>query len=123
MVRDCEFLDNVTVYRPGIIFGDSRTGYTSTFHGFYVPLKLVSSMISKTAGMGLTSEMMEAIIQALWRTAAGNPRAFRNRAEELRPRRLGFRGNDGDLYGFPTPRKDVSPRPAAEQPSLGVSAL
>jgi len=51
LVRGAEFLDAPTIYRPSIIFGDSRTGYTTTFHGFYVPLKLVSTLIKKTAGM------------------------------------------------------------------------
>lgn len=40
LVRAADFLDQVTVFRPGIIIGDSQTGYTSTFHGFYVPLKV-----------------------------------------------------------------------------------
>jgi thioester reductase-like protein len=30
---------SVTVYRPSIIVGDSRTGYTSTYQGFYAPLR------------------------------------------------------------------------------------
>lgn len=29
----------VTIYRPSIIVGDSRTGYTSTYQGFYAPLQ------------------------------------------------------------------------------------
>jgi nucleoside-diphosphate-sugar epimerase len=35
LVRQARFLDRLTIYRPGIITGDSRTGYTSTYHGFY----------------------------------------------------------------------------------------
>jgi thioester reductase-like protein len=38
LVREADFLDSLTIHRPGIIIGDSHTGYTSTFHGFYVPL-------------------------------------------------------------------------------------
>ncbi len=64
MVREADFLDRLTVYRPAIIFGDSKTGYTSTYHGFYVPLKLVSTLISKTASLGIPHEMMEEIIRA-----------------------------------------------------------
>lgn len=45
MVRSAEFLDSVTVYRPSIIIGDSKTGYTSTYHGFYTPLKIVHSFV------------------------------------------------------------------------------
>lgn len=40
MVRESTQLENVTVFRPSIIAGDSRTGFTNTFHGFYFPLKL-----------------------------------------------------------------------------------
>jgi thioester reductase-like protein len=32
--------DEVTVYRPSIIVGDSQTGFTTTYHGFYTPLRL-----------------------------------------------------------------------------------
>ena len=31
----------VTIYRPGIIVGDSRTGYTSRFHGIYQILRAI----------------------------------------------------------------------------------
>lgn len=72
LVRGADFLDSVTVYRPGIILGDSQTGYTSTFHGFYVPLKLVSTLINKiplgasremvTAGVRLASERLREIL-------------------------------------------------------------
>jgi thioester reductase-like protein len=30
-----DWIDRLTVYRPGVIVGDSRTGYTSTYHGAY----------------------------------------------------------------------------------------
>ena len=45
MVADADFLDCKTFFRPGIIIGDSRSGYTSTFHGFYVPLKVVHGLM------------------------------------------------------------------------------
>jgi thioester reductase-like protein len=47
MVKEAEFLDRPTIYRPAIIVGDSQTGYTSTFHGFYIPLKIVHGLINK----------------------------------------------------------------------------
>jgi len=47
LVRAAAFLDSPTIYRPSIIVGDSKTGYTSTFHGFYAPLKLAHTMVSK----------------------------------------------------------------------------
>ena len=37
--------DRVTVYRPSIIVGDSRTGFTTSFHGFYTPLRLIHSLL------------------------------------------------------------------------------
>jgi thioester reductase-like protein len=46
LLRGEKAFDSLTVYRPGIIIGDSRTGYTSTFHGFYVPLKVATGLLS-----------------------------------------------------------------------------
>jgi thioester reductase-like protein len=63
MVREADFLDQPTFYRPSIIVGDSKTGYTSTFYGFYVPLKLLSSLISKAAGMASNREELIAGIR------------------------------------------------------------
>ena len=34
------FLDSLTVYRPASIVGDSQTGATTSYHGFYLPLQL-----------------------------------------------------------------------------------
>ena len=45
LVRDADHLDSVTVLRPSIIVGDSRTGFTSTYHGFYVILRLGHTLI------------------------------------------------------------------------------
>ena len=44
MIRSAGFLDSLTVHRPAIIIGDSKTGYTTTYHGFYAPLQAVSTM-------------------------------------------------------------------------------
>lgn len=41
-VRSASHLRSLTVYRPAIIAGDSQTGYTSTYHGLYHHLKLMS---------------------------------------------------------------------------------
>ncbi len=43
------WLDPPTIFRPSIIVGDSQTGYTTTYHGFYAPLKLAHTMASKVA--------------------------------------------------------------------------
>jgi len=49
MVRQADFLDGPTIYRPPIIVGDSATGYTPTFHGFYVPLKAAHVLVNQFA--------------------------------------------------------------------------
>ena len=41
LVHAADFLTSRTIYRPSIIVGDSQTGYTNTFHGFYAPLQLM----------------------------------------------------------------------------------
>lgn len=41
-VRSAPFLDQLTVYRPAVIAGDSTTGYTSTYHGLYMYLQLIA---------------------------------------------------------------------------------
>ena len=45
LVRAVDFADHVTVYRPAVIAGDSRTGYTNTYHGIYLYLRLMALMI------------------------------------------------------------------------------
>lgn len=44
-VRAIDFADHVTVYRPAVISGDSVTGYTNTYHGIYLYLRLMALMI------------------------------------------------------------------------------
>lgn len=59
MVREFAALESLVIYRPAIIVGDHRTGYTSTFHGFYVPLQLSQAMrTSGHAPRGLPPEMV-----------------------------------------------------------------
>ncbi|MCA8984577.1 MAG: SDR family oxidoreductase [Planctomycetaceae bacterium] len=41
LVRSNKHLKSLTVYRPSIIVGDSETGFTNTFHGFYAAVQLV----------------------------------------------------------------------------------
>lgn len=43
-VRDARFLEQVTVYRPAIIIGDSTNGHTTTYHGFYAPIQAVAAI-------------------------------------------------------------------------------
>jgi len=45
LVREADFLDSVTVFRPGIIIGDSQTGQTTTYHGYYAALQLSHTIV------------------------------------------------------------------------------
>ena len=54
IVRQAEFFKRLTVYRPSIVVGDSASGYTTTFHGFYAVLKLAHTLVSRLP-MGSTS--------------------------------------------------------------------
>ena len=47
MLRGADFLDELTVYRPASVAGDSQTGYTVSTHGFYLPLQLAYVMADK----------------------------------------------------------------------------
>ncbi len=47
MVRGAGFLKELTVYRPASVVGDSQTGYTTSTHGFYLPLQLAYAMADK----------------------------------------------------------------------------
>ncbi|MDH3717940.1 MAG: SDR family oxidoreductase [Planctomycetota bacterium] len=40
-------LDKVTIYRPASVVGDSQTGFTTSTHGFYLPLQLAHVMADK----------------------------------------------------------------------------
>jgi len=40
LVADSTHLGHKTIHRPSIIVGDSQSGFTSTFHGFYAPLHI-----------------------------------------------------------------------------------
>lgn len=42
LVREADCFDSPTVYRPAVIAGDARTGFTSTYHGLYMYLQLIT---------------------------------------------------------------------------------
>jgi thioester reductase-like protein len=44
-VRAIDFAEHVTVYRPAVISGDSVTGYTNTYHGIYLYLRLMAMLV------------------------------------------------------------------------------
>ena len=45
-VRAADFLQQLTVHRPSIIVGDSKTGFTTSYHGFYTPLRLIHTLVT-----------------------------------------------------------------------------
>lgn len=47
MIREADFLDERTFYRPASVVGDSATGYVTSFHGFYLPLQLAHAMAGR----------------------------------------------------------------------------
>ncbi|MGD9854397.1 MAG: SDR family oxidoreductase [Planctomycetaceae bacterium] len=61
LIRAAEWLDQVTVYRPASVVGDSRTGYVTNFHGFYLPLQLAFLMASQVS----VADMNERFLSSL----------------------------------------------------------
>ena len=45
LVRQADFIDAPTIFRPAIIIGDSQTGMTTTYHGYYAALKLTYTIV------------------------------------------------------------------------------
>ena len=45
LVRESDQFDSLTIYRPVVITGDSQTGFTSTYHGLYVYLRLFAMFV------------------------------------------------------------------------------
>ncbi len=52
LVRSADFLSPPTVFRPAIIIGDSETGFTTTFHGFYACLELAHRLTNSLGVVG-----------------------------------------------------------------------
>ena len=48
LVRADKFITNLTVYRPAVIAGDSRTGYTNTYHGLFMYLQIMCILARNT---------------------------------------------------------------------------
>ena len=51
-IREAPFLQSATFYRPASVLGDSVTGYTTNFHGFYAPLRVLYSMAKSFLALG-----------------------------------------------------------------------
>lgn len=80
LVRESDAFDQVTVHRPAIIVGDAYTGYTTTYHGFYTPLKVVHSLVGKVPpeeiqialllqSLGLTGQERKNFVPVDWVSA------------------------------------------------------
>lgn len=69
MVQNAPFLSPPTVYRPSIIIGDSETGFTSTFHGFYAFLRLTYTLLNSE---DITSEKSDRAVYPARITLDGN---------------------------------------------------
>jgi thioester reductase-like protein len=52
LIRQASFLASATFYRPASVIGDSQSGYTTNFHGFYSPLQVLYSMAKGLLGLG-----------------------------------------------------------------------
>ena len=64
IVRAAGFPETPTFFRPAIIVGDSRTSFTSTYHGFYTPLRVMASLVPTMKGM-------PAVPESVWMMALG----------------------------------------------------
>ncbi|TWU25883.1 SDR family oxidoreductase [Bythopirellula polymerisocia] len=48
LIRDDDHIDELTVYRPAVIAGDSQSGYTNTYHGLFLYLKIMCILARNT---------------------------------------------------------------------------
>ncbi|HBE68671.1 MAG TPA: hypothetical protein DDW52_11050 [Planctomycetaceae bacterium] len=62
LVAQVEHLDRVVIHRPSIVVGDSLTGNTPTFHGFYAPLQVAVQYAQR---FGFDAEAGRAFLQHL----------------------------------------------------------
>jgi thioester reductase-like protein len=58
LVRAADLGYPPTVYRPSIIVGDSQTGYTSTFHGFYAMVRLAHTLAGQMSLGSITAKRL-----------------------------------------------------------------
>ena len=78
LVRNCNWIEPATIYRPAVIAGDSHSGYTSSYHGLYLYLRLMATlvpfqtaMVPRTALVPRTAVMRAAqMTQAIPQTQA-----------------------------------------------------
>jgi len=80
LIRGANFLDEATFYRPASVVGDSKTGYVTSFHGFYLPLQLAHTMAGRVpvrqmderffAKLGLQGHEGKNLVPVDWLSAA-----------------------------------------------------
>ena len=80
MIRAADFLDQRTFYRPASVVGDSKSGYVTSFHGFYLPLQLAHAMAGRVpvremnerffAKLGLKGHEGKNLVPVDWLSAA-----------------------------------------------------
>lgn len=61
-VRQADFLEACTVYRPSVIVGDLVHGFTNTFHGFYRPLRIVTPFLAEFYKAGVTGDALVEVL-------------------------------------------------------------
>ena len=45
LVEQANCFESKTIYRPGVVVGDSKSGYTSTYHGLFLYLRLFAMLV------------------------------------------------------------------------------
>lgn len=45
LVSEADHFDSKTIYRPAVIVGDSETGFTSTYHGMFLYLRVFATLV------------------------------------------------------------------------------
>lgn len=63
MVRAARFLKSLTVHRPAIIVGDSRSGLTFTYHNFYVMLQLAYTLALSMGQQDFSGKVVSNLVQ------------------------------------------------------------
>ncbi len=80
MIRAADFLEQRTFYRPASVVGDSKSGYVTSFHGYYLPLQLAHAMAGRVpvkqmderffAKLGLEGHEGKNLVPVDWLSAA-----------------------------------------------------
>jgi thioester reductase-like protein len=63
MVRAAKFINDLTVFRPAIIIGDSRTGLTFSYHNFYWMLQLAYSLVNGMSEKDFTGKFPAQVVK------------------------------------------------------------